>query len=81
MPRPGVPLGQGHDQAQVGLDQVVLRPSAVLGDPLEVDALAGTQHPAAFGELVVGEQPASIRLASSTSWLALSSDTLPICLR
>ena len=36
---------------------MVLGPPAVFGDPLKVDALAGTQHPAAFGELVIGEQP------------------------
>ena len=32
----GVALGQRHDEAQVGLEQVVLRPAAVLGDPVEL---------------------------------------------
>ena len=36
---------------------MILGPPAVFGDPLEIDALAGAQHPAAFGELVLGEQP------------------------
>ena len=53
----GVPPGQRDDQPQVGLHQVVLGPPAVFGDQLEVDALAGSQHPAAFGELLLGEQP------------------------
>ena len=35
---------------------MVLGEPAVFGDLLKVDALAGTQHPAACGELVVGEQ-------------------------
>ena len=35
---------------------MVLGPPAVLGDLLKIDALAGAQHPAAFGELVIGEQ-------------------------
>jgi len=35
---------------------VVLGEPAVFGDLLKIDALAGTQHPAACGELVIGEQ-------------------------
>src|SRR5437764_70730 len=50
-------LSQRDDQPQVGLHQVILRPPAVFGGPLQVDALAGTQHPAAFGQLLLGEQP------------------------
>jgi hypothetical protein len=51
-----IPPGQGDDQAQVGLEQVVLGLPAVFGDLLKVDALAGPQHSAAVGELVLGEQ-------------------------
>ncbi len=53
----GVPPGLRDDQAQVGLHQVVLGPPAVVGDPPKVNALTGAQHPAAFGQLLVGEQP------------------------
>ena len=35
---------------------MVLGAPAVFGDLLKVDALVGPQHPAAFGELVIGEQ-------------------------
>src|SRR5208337_5082453 len=34
----------------------VLGSPAVFGDPLKVNALTGAQHPAACGELVIGEQ-------------------------
>jgi hypothetical protein len=54
-PPAGTPPGQRDHQAQVGLHQMVLGPPAVLGDPLQVTALTGAQHPAAFGELVIGE--------------------------
>jgi hypothetical protein len=57
MPAPAVPPGQRDDQAQVGLHQVVLGPPAVFDDQLELDALVGPQRPAAFGELLLGEQP------------------------
>jgi hypothetical protein len=53
----GIPPGQRDDQARVGLEQVVLGPPAVFGDPLKIDALAGAQHSAAVGELLLGEQP------------------------
>ena len=52
----GVALGQRDDEPEVGLEQVVLRPPAVLGDPVAgrgasvgVDLLAGV-------ELLLGEQ-------------------------
>src|ERR1700733_9751771 len=53
----GVALGQGHDQAQVGLEQVVLGPHAVVDDLLEVGPRLRGQFPAVFGELLIGEQP------------------------
>src|SRR6202042_1011722 len=43
------------DQPQVGLEQVVLGPPAVLGDPLQVDALVGGQ-PQVLGQLLLGKQ-------------------------
>ena len=36
---------------------MILGPPAVFGDPLKIEALVGTQHPAAAGELLLGEQP------------------------
>ena len=51
----GVALGQRDDQAQVRLEQVVLGAAAVLGDPLEVDALVRGQ-PEILGQLLLGEQ-------------------------
>jgi hypothetical protein len=36
---------------------VILGSPAVFGDLLKVDALVGTQHPVAFGELLLGGQP------------------------
>src|SRR6516162_3676245 len=56
-PAPGVPPGQRDDQAQVGLQQVVLGLPAVFGDLLKVDPRVGAKVPAAFGELLLGEQP------------------------
>ena len=56
-PVPGVPPGQRHDQPQVGLHQMVLGPPAVFGDLLKVDPRFGGKVPAAFGELLLGEQP------------------------
>jgi hypothetical protein len=56
MPRPGIPPSQRHDQPQVGVEQVVLGSPALFGDPLKVHAQTRVQHPAACGELVVGEQ-------------------------
>src|SRR5262249_48961540 len=41
---------------QVRLQQVVLGPPAVFGDPLQVTALPGARRRAAGGELVIGEQ-------------------------
>ena len=48
-------LARLHDEAQVGLEQVILRPAAVLGDPLEVDPLI-RGHPLDLGQLLLGEQ-------------------------
>jgi hypothetical protein len=75
-PPAGIPPGLRDDQAQVGLEQVVLGRPAVFGDPLKVAALAGTQRPLPAASFSWANSPASIRLASSTSCPALSSGTL-----
>ena len=55
MPRPVYRLASDDHQPEVGLEQVVLGPAAVLGDPLQVDALV-RGHPLGLGELLLGEQ-------------------------
>ena len=48
-------MASDDHQPEVGLEQVVLGPAAVLGDPLQVDALVRV-HPLGLGELLLGEQ-------------------------
>ena len=49
-------LARRHHQPQVGLEQVVLGPAAVLGDPLQVHPHVAGQVFADPGELLLGEQ-------------------------
>ena len=56
MPRPVYRLASDTTRRRFGLEQVVLGPGAVLGDPLQVDPLVGGQRPAALGQLLLGEQ-------------------------
>jgi hypothetical protein len=51
----GIALGKGHDEAQVGLEEVVLCVAAVVGDPLEFTARLG-RHLVARAQLLFGEQ-------------------------
>ena len=53
---PGVALGQGHDQAEVGLEQVVLRLLAVLGQEVQLAALAAGHLVGLVLQLVLGVQ-------------------------
>jgi len=48
-------LASDNHQAEVGLQQVVLGPDAILGDPLQVDARVRGQV-LALGQLLLGEQ-------------------------
>ena len=46
----------GLRSLDIALDSIWRTRSAVFGDPLKVDALAGSQHCAAVSELLLGEQ-------------------------
>ena len=52
----GITLGQGHDQTQVGLEQVLLGAATVLGDPLQLVPEFESQSAAFLGEFLLGEQ-------------------------
>lgn len=80
----GVTLGEGDNQSEVRLEEVVLRAVAVAADPVHVAALGHRELFALRGEFLQAErrvEAGSMRFASSTSSSALRSATLPICLR
>ena len=53
---PGVALGKGDHEAQVGLEEVILGPAAILGDPLQIPA-DPIPDPLPTVESLLGEQP------------------------
>ena len=48
----GVALGQGHDESEVGLQQVVLRDATVVDDPLVVHRFARVRHLSAVEQVL-----------------------------
>src|SRR5699024_4204680 len=51
----GIALGQGDHEPEVGLQEVVLRPPSVLGDPLQLTLVLALDV-LGLGELVLGEE-------------------------
>ena len=86
-PPADVALGDRHDQAQVGLGQLLLGLSPSRGQRLErmrsVSGTRGRRRASSRRRIRVLDRlrPASIRLARLTSWPPVSSGTLPISFR
>ena len=81
MPRPVYRLASETTSRRLASSRWFLARRAVLGDPLQVDALSSVAARSRSASFSSANRPASIRLASSTSCSALSSGTLPICFR
>ena len=82
-PPPDVALGDGHDEAQVGLDQLASADLAVVAHPLQ-PALATRPRTAQRSQTACrspAATPSSIRLASWRSPSAVSRFTRPISFR
>ena len=77
----GVALSQRHDQTQVGLEQVVLRLLAVLGQEMQLAALAAGHLVGLVLQLVLGVQAGLDAAGQVDFLLGVQQGTLPICLR
>src|SRR5699024_11591362 len=55
-PAPGVPLGEGHHEPQVRLEQVVLRAAPITDDPAQLAAEFRSEVVALFGEFLLSEE-------------------------
>ena len=81
-PSVAVTLGDRHDEAQVGLDERVLRLLAGEHRGTKLGAArAWLRDSSGSTSCSAASFPASMRIASSTSLLASSSGTLPISFR